>query len=80
MIFIAWLICFAVTIYILHQRGQLNPFLFILALLIWPMALIAAAMLPKEDFTRLLGVGRPFMGINRSAVSSRARSSKINEG
>jgi hypothetical protein len=49
MIFIAWLICFAVTIYILHQRGQLNPFLFILAFLIWPMALIAAMMLPREN-------------------------------
>jgi hypothetical protein len=48
--FIIWLFCFAVTIFILHQREQLTAFLFVLALFMWPMALIAAAMLPREGF------------------------------
>jgi hypothetical protein len=38
--------------YILHHRGHLNAFLFILAILIWPLALIASLMLPLDYWNR----------------------------
>src|SRR5260370_22517569 len=37
---------------ILHHRGHLNAFLFILAILIWPLALIASLMLPLDYWNR----------------------------
>ena len=46
---ILWIICFGVTLYILDRRDQLSTGMFILALIIWPVALIAAAMLPPKD-------------------------------
>jgi hypothetical protein len=50
--FFIWLLCTGVTMYILHHRGHLNAFLFILAILIWPLALIASLMLPLDYWNR----------------------------
>jgi hypothetical protein len=45
---ILYFLCVGVTLYILSARGQANTLLVILAILFWPLALVAALMLPQD--------------------------------
>jgi hypothetical protein len=47
-IFVIWLTCFFVTIYILGKREQLNCLTVFLAFLFWPLALVVALMVPAD--------------------------------
>jgi len=59
LIWFLWIVCFVVTLHILKRRDQLSAEMFILALTIWPMALIAAAMLPRDQYHGSNGIYWP---------------------